>query len=63
MNLTREKAIAILDHCTQFVDWCELMQDADLYDEEAEICYTVYEVFEKLGIGREEVVNSNLYGD
>lgn len=57
MKVTREQAIKIVDHFTNVDNygWVDTMEDFDLYNEEEDTWATIYDVFEALGVGREEL--------
>lgn len=60
MNVTREQAIKIIDHITNmngagFDDWWpDMMDDFGLYDETTDKFPSIYDVFNALGVSKEE---------
>ena len=57
MKVTREQAIKIIDYFTNVENygWVDTMADFDLYNEEEDTWATIYDVFEALGVTKEEI--------
>lgn len=59
MLISKKDAIRVIDRATENVDWCEMMEDLELYDEDNDDWPTLYDVFEALGVSKEEVVGDD----
>ena len=57
MKVTRKQAIKIIERFTdtENYDWVDTMDDFGLYNEEEDTWATIYDVFEALGVSREEL--------
>lgn len=54
MLISKKDAIRAINYATESVDWCEMMEDLELYDEGSDDWPTLYDVFEAIGISIEE---------